>query len=76
MEQQTGSQLGKEYVKAVYCHPVIDGFHVALSFKKVDLMISIFSQCVLVNTPFSEDKNLWNTQVQERLYGPDLDSHN
>ena len=22
MEQQTGSQLGKEYVKAVYCHPV------------------------------------------------------
>ena len=20
-EQQTGSQLGKEYVKAVYCHP-------------------------------------------------------
>ena len=22
MEQKTGSQLGKEYVKAVYCHPV------------------------------------------------------
>ena len=21
MEQQTGSQSGKEYVKAVYCHP-------------------------------------------------------
>ena len=21
MEQRTGSQLGKEYVKAVYCHP-------------------------------------------------------
>ena len=21
-EQQTGSKLGKEYVKAVYCHPV------------------------------------------------------
>ena len=21
MEQQTGSRLGKEYVKAVYCHP-------------------------------------------------------
>ena len=20
-EQQTGSQLGKEYIKAVYCHP-------------------------------------------------------
>ena len=21
MEQQTGSKLGKEYVKAIYCHP-------------------------------------------------------
>ena len=21
MEQQTGSNLGKEYIKAVYCHP-------------------------------------------------------
>ena len=22
MEQQTGSKLGKEYIKAIYCHPV------------------------------------------------------
>ena len=22
MEQNTGSKLGKEYIKAVYCHPV------------------------------------------------------
>ena len=22
MEQQTGSKSGKEYIKAVYCHPV------------------------------------------------------
>ena len=22
LEQQTGSKLGKEYIKAVYCHPV------------------------------------------------------
>ena len=22
MEQQTGSKLGKEYIKATYCHPV------------------------------------------------------
>ena len=21
MEQQTGSKLGKEYIKSVYCHP-------------------------------------------------------
>ena len=23
MEQQTGSKLGKEYIKAVYCHPYL-----------------------------------------------------
>ena len=23
MEQQTGAKLGKEYVKAVYCHPYV-----------------------------------------------------
>ena len=22
MEQQTGSKLGKDYIKAIYCHPV------------------------------------------------------
>ena len=26
MEQQTGSKLGKEYVKAVYCHPAYLAF--------------------------------------------------
>ena len=26
MEQQTGSKLGKEYVKAVYCHPAYSTF--------------------------------------------------
>ena len=24
MEQQTGSKLGKEYVKVVYCHPAFN----------------------------------------------------
>ena len=24
MKQQTGSKLGKEYIKAVYCHPVFN----------------------------------------------------
>ena len=26
MEQQTGSKLGKEYIKAVYCHLLRDGW--------------------------------------------------
>ena len=27
MEQETGSKLGKEYVKAVYCHPAYLTYH-------------------------------------------------
>ena len=27
MEQRTGSKLGKEYVKAVYCHPAYFSFY-------------------------------------------------
>ena len=31
MEQQTGSKLGKEYVKAVYCHPAYLNFMQSIS---------------------------------------------
>ena len=31
MEQQTGSKLGKEYVKAVYCHPAYLTFMLSTS---------------------------------------------
>ena len=33
MEQQTGSKLGKEYVKAVYCHPVYLTYMQSTSYK-------------------------------------------
>ena len=33
MEQRTGSNLGKEYVKAVYCHPVYLTSMQSTSFK-------------------------------------------
>ena len=33
MEQQTGSKLGKEYVKAVYCHPVYSNYMKSTSCK-------------------------------------------
>ena len=32
MEQQTGSKLGKEYVKSVYCHPAYFFFSLFLLF--------------------------------------------
>ena len=33
MEQQTGSILGKEYVKAVYCHPAYLTYMQSISWK-------------------------------------------
>ena len=33
MEQQTGSKLEKEYVKAVYCHPAYSTYMQSASYK-------------------------------------------
>ena len=38
MEQQTGSKLGKEYVKAVYCHPDYLIFMQSASCEMLDWM--------------------------------------
>ena len=36
MEQQTGSKLGKEYVKAAYCHPVYSTYMQSMSWEMLD----------------------------------------
>ena len=38
VEQQTGSKLGKEYVKAVYCHPAYLSYMQSTSCKMPDWM--------------------------------------
>ena len=38
MEQQTGSKLGEEYVKAVYCHPAYLTYMQSTSCETVDWM--------------------------------------
>ena len=38
MEQQTGSKQGKEYVKAVYCHPAYLTYMQSTSWETLDLM--------------------------------------
>ena len=38
MEKQTGSKLGKEYVKAVYCHPAYLTYMQSTSFEMPDWM--------------------------------------
>ena len=37
MEQQSGSKLGKEYVKAVYCHPAYLTYMQSTSCEMLDL---------------------------------------
>ena len=38
MEQRTGSKLGKEYVKAVYCHPAYLTYMQSISCETPDWM--------------------------------------
>ena len=38
MEQQTGSKSGKEYVKAVYCHPAYLTYMQSISWKMLGWM--------------------------------------
>ena len=38
MEQQTGSKLGKEYIKAVYCHPAYLTYNQSTSCKMLGWM--------------------------------------
>ena len=38
MGKQTGSNLGKEYVKAVYCHPTYLTYMQSVSFEMTDWM--------------------------------------
>ena len=38
MEQQTGSKLGQEYVKSVYCHPAYLNYMQSTSCKMLDWM--------------------------------------
>ena len=38
MEQQTGSKLGKEYVKAAYCHPAFLTYMQSTQFEMLDWM--------------------------------------
>ena len=44
MEQQTGSKSGKEYSKAVYCHPAYLTYMQSTSWETVDWMNHSWNQ--------------------------------
>ena len=65
MEQQTGSKLGKEYDKAIYCHPAYLTYMQSSSCKMLGLMkhklesrlsgeISITSDMQMITTLMAE----------------------
>ena len=58
MEQQTGSKLGKEYVKAVYCHPaylIIFRVHHSLDEAPTGIKIAMRN---IINLRYADDTTL------------------
>ena len=63
MEQQTGSKLGKEYVKVVYCHPAYLTYIRSTSWQNVGLdeaqaAIKIAGRNIN-NLRYADDTTLW-----------------
>ena len=63
MEQQTGSKSGKEYIKAVYCHPVHLTYMQSTSCKMLGWMKQKLESRLLGeninNLRYADDTTLW-----------------
>ena len=69
MEQQTGSKLGKEYVKAVYCHPAYLTYIQSTSYKipgwmKHKLESRLLGE-LLINLRYADDTTLMAESREE-----------
>ena len=58
MEQQTGSKLGKEYVKAVYCHPTYLTYMRNAGLDEAQAGIKIVRRNIN-NLRYTDDPTLW-----------------
>ena len=58
MEQQTGSKLGKEYIKAVYCHPAYLTYMQSTSCKMPGWMKHKLESRLLGKIPITSDMQL------------------
>ena len=63
MEQKTGSKLGKEYVKAVYCHPAWLTYMQSTSWEMLDWMKHKLESRLLGEISITSD-----TQMTSRLW--------
>ena len=58
MEQQIGSKLGKEYVKAVYCHPAYLTYMQSRSWETLDWMKHKLESRLLGEIPITSDMQI------------------
>ena len=67
MEQQTGSKLGKEYVKAVYCHPTYLTYMQSTSYKMLGWINQARIEIVrrnINNLRFADDSTLIESEEE------------
>ena len=71
MEQQTGSKLGKDYDKAVYCHPAYVTYMKSTSCEMLNWMKHKLESTLLGETLITSDMQmtppLWQRGTQEPL---------
>ena len=65
MEQQTGSKLGKEYVKAVYCHPAYLTYMHSTSWEMLDWMKNKLESRLLGEISITSDMQMTPTLWQK-----------
>ena len=58
MEQQTASKLGKEYVKAVYCHPAYLTYMQRISWEMLSWMKHKLKSRLLGEIPITSDMQI------------------
>ena len=65
IEQQTGSKLGKEYIKAVYCHPAYLTSMQSASCEMLDWMKPKLESRLLGQTSITSDMQITTTIMAE-----------
>ena len=70
MEQQTGSKLGKEYIKTVYCHPAYLTYMQSTSYKmlgwmKHKLESRVLGEISINNLRYADDTTLMAESEEE-----------
>ena len=64
MEQQTGSNLGKEYTKAVYCHPAYLTYMQSTSWEMLDWMKHKLESRLLGNISITSDIQMTDSEEE------------